>query len=161
MDEKIITVNSRKFDNRIQRSWQCKLLERTQNQIILLGEFDKEVIHQSLGVIRRGTISYEFFWLDKFFNVFRFHEPDGSFRNFYCNINLPPKFETNVIDYVDLDLDVLILRDFSFEILDVDEFENNADKFSYSKELCETVEKTLSGLIAKIENRIFPFDYKF
>ncbi len=160
MDKKIVTVNSRKFDYQIYRTWQCVLLEQTDNRLMLLGEFEKEVSHQSLGVIRRGTVSYEYFWFKKYFNVFRFHEPDGEFRNFYCNINLPPKFENNILDYVDLDIDVLIWRDFSFEILDIEDFEKDAEKFSYPFDLREIVKKTISELIEKIEKRNFPFDYQ-
>ena len=160
MNPKIVTVNSRKFDYQIYRTWQCELLEESSAHLVLLGEFEKEVVHPSLGVIGRGTMSYEYFWFGKYFNVFMFHEPDGEFRNFYCNINLPPKFENNNLDYVDLDIDILVWRDFSYEILDVEDFEKNSKKFSYSTELRQKVKETLSELIAKIENRIFPFDYQ-
>lgn len=161
MSDNDITVNSLKFDGKVHRSWKCKILKESENLILLEGKFEEEVRHSILGLIRRGTISFEFFWFDRWFNVFRFHEPDGSFRNFYCNINLPPTFENNVLDYVDLDIDVLVWRDFSYQVLDIDEFERNAKKFSYSKELRETVRRTLSELILKVENRVYPFDYKF
>jgi len=161
MEKKTITINSRKFDGEIYRSWQCEITEKSEEQLLLIGKFEKEVKHPHLGFIRRGTISYEFFWFDFWYNIFRFHEPDGTFRNFYCNISSPPKFEAGVLDYVDLDIDVLVWRDYSYQILDTDEFEQNAEKFSYSNELREMVRKTLSELISNIENRIYPFDYKF
>ena len=73
-----------------------------------------------------ATISYEFYWLDKWFNVFRFYEPDGTFRNFYCNINIPPTFENGILEYTDLDVDVIVDKNFSRTILDQDEFEENS-----------------------------------
>lgn len=126
-----------------------------------VGVFEKEISHPHLGVIRLGTISYEFYWLERWYNVFRFHEPDGSLRNFYCNINMPPKFENDILDYVDLDVDILVWRDFSRQILDTDEFESNSQKYAYSDDLREKVRDSLSELISLIDNRIFPFDYKF
>lgn len=156
----LYTINSKKFDNKIHKQWSAKLIERKNNLLVFYGEFEKEVKHQQLGVIRRNTKSFEFYWLDRGYNVFRFHEPEGDLRNFYCNLNLPPRFENNVLDYVDLDLDVLVWKDFSYEILDMDEFEKNSKKFNYSNSLKAEVEKNLKELLSLIELKSFPFDYQ-
>lgn len=157
----IVVINSRKFDGIIHRSWNARLIEQRSSLLLFVGEFEKEVSHPFLGVIRCGTVSYEFYWLDRWYNVFRFHEPDGSLRNFYCNVNMPPEFQNDVLDYVDLDIDVLVWKDFSHQILDVEEFEENAKNFSYTENLRKQVRTSLSELSYLIENRIFPFDYKF
>lgn len=159
-NERMVTINSRKFDGRIHRSWKAELTSRQNALLTFFGEFEKEVSHPQLGVIRRGTASYEFYWLDRWYNVFRFHEPDGELRNFYCNINTPPVFNDGVLDYTDLDVDVLVHPDFSFEILDTDEFEENARIFSYPSALREKVQTSLRELIVLIQNRQFPFDYE-
>jgi len=134
---------------------------RNNSLLKFVGEFQKEVIHSHLGVIGRGTISYEFYWLERWYNVFRFHEPDGGFRNFYCNINMPPKFENGILDYIDLDIDIVVWSDFSRQILDIEEFEENSHKYNYPNLLREKVRDSLSELISLIENRVFPFDNKF
>ena len=158
---KSITINSRKYDGNLHRSWKAELIETNNNLIEFIGKFDKEVAHSQLGVIGRGTISYEFYWFERWYNVFRFHEPDGTLRNFYCNINMPPKFENDVLDYVDLDIDVVIWKDFTRQILDVEEFDENSRKYAYPDSLREKVRESLSELILLVDNRIFPFDYKF
>lgn len=158
---KIITINSRKYDGSLHRSWRAELIGRNDNVLELVGEFEKEIIHPHLGIIGRGTISYEFYWLERWYNVFRFYEPLGDFRNFYCNINIPPKFENSVLDYIDLDIDVVVWKDFSRQILDTDEFEENSRRYIYSDALREKVADSLSELLSLIDNRIFPFDYKF
>lgn len=137
------------------------MLAAENSLLTFVGTFEKEVKHSKLGVIRPNTVSYEFYWLNRGYNVFRFHEPEGDLRNFYCNINLPPKFENNNLDYVDLDVDVLVWKDFSIEILDLDEFETNAQKFKYSKQIRDAVDKNLEELLALIDKKQFPFDYKF
>jgi uncharacterized protein len=150
-------INSRKFDGRIHRSWKAELVEETADYWIFLGEFEHEVSHPNLGVIRRGTVSYEYYWKHKWFNIFRFHEPQGDLRNFYCNINQPPVLSGGVLDYVDLDIDVLLWKDFSFEILDLDEFEHNRNLFRYSDEMVFKCRESLDELLSMIKERKFPF----
>ncbi len=158
--KQIVTINSRKFDGKIYRSWQAELLHQNSSLLTFVGKFSEEINHSQLGVIRRGTISYEFYWLDRGYNVFRFHQPEGDLRNFYCNLNLPPTFENGVIDYVDLDIDVLVWKDFSRQILDLDQFEENAKIFSYPQSLREEVARNLDEVLSLIETKSFPFDYK-
>jgi len=156
--EKNISINSKKFDGKICKTWRAELIKRENSLLIFKGVFDREIKHSDLGVIRRGTISYEYYWTDRWFNIFKFYEPDGVFRNFYCNINLPPTFEDNVLEYIDLDIDVIVWNDFSTNILDMDEFEINAEKYDYSNELKKNADSALAIVLQNIEDRIFPFD---
>jgi protein associated with RNAse G/E len=155
---KNVVINSRKFDQSISRSWTADLIERQNSLLVFVGIFNETVKHPFLGVIRPGTISYEYYWLGGWFNVFRFHEPEGEFRNFYCNLNMPPVFQNNVLDYVDLDIDVIVWKDFSHEIHDLDDFIINSKKYKYSEQLVKTAEVQLNKLLEMIENRDFPFD---
>ncbi len=149
----MITVNSRKFDGTIRRSWQCEFVERRDSLLVFVGEFDADIQHTDLGLIKKGTISYEYFWLDRWYNIFRFHEPAGELRNFYGNIAMPPKFENGILDYVDLDIDVLISPDFTPTILDRDEYERNAVTFGYAAEVKANVEGALKELLEVFETR--------
>jgi protein associated with RNAse G/E len=159
-DKSLIKINSRKFDGKIHRSWKAELIEETSDLYVFVGVFDFEVKHSKLGVIRRNTISHEYYWKNKWFNIFRFHEPDGNLRNFYCNINQPPELKNRVLDYIDLDIDVLVWRDFSLEILDLDEFEENIIKYQYSTELQRKVHSSLAEILNLVKKRKFPFDYQ-
>ncbi len=159
-ENKLITINSRKFDSEIHRSWQAELIEENEEIYTFVGVFDSEVKHSKLGVIRRETTSYEYYWKNKWFNIFRFHEPEGNLRNFYCNINQPPVLKNGVLDYIDLDIDVLVWQDFSFEILDLDEFAENILKYKYTADLQNKVQESVAEILKMIENKSFPFDYK-
>lgn len=153
-----ITINSRKFDGHIHRSWQAEFIEHNDSLLNFVGKFERGVSHPHLGVIRRGTVSYEFYWFDRWYNIFRFHEPEGELRNFYCNVNLPPTFDGEVLDYVDLDIDVVVWKDFSYQILDLEEFEKNAVKFSYPQEIYNRANESLKDILSLIKRRDFPFD---
>jgi len=159
-DNNIITINARKFDWTVHRTWQCEMIAENADYFIFLGKFAAEVRHRQLGIIRPGTVSYEYYWKSEYFNVFQFHEPGGEFRNFYCNLNMPPMFANNILDYVDLDIDVLVWKNFSIEILDLDEYEANIKKYTYPFELQQKVSESLSTLLEKIKTKTFPFDIK-
>ena len=157
-NKKTVTINSRKLDGTIHRSWQCEMVEENKNYYVFVGEFQKEVRHSHLGVIRPKTVSFEYYWKNQWYNVFRFHEPDGDFRNFYCNINMPPRLKDGILDYIDLDIDVLVWKDFSYQMLDLEEFAENAKRYNYSTKLKQKVSETLSELVTLIENKNFPFN---
>lgn len=155
---KSFTINSRKFDGSIHRSWRADLMEEKNSLLVFEGVFETEINHSHLGIIRPGTVSYEYYWTDRWYNIFRFHEPEGSLRNFYCNVNQPPVLNGSILDYVDLDIDVLVWKDFSFEVLDVDEFKDNAKKFKYSVELIEKIDESLKEILNLANNKLFPFN---
>jgi len=154
---KVFTVNSRKFDGKIHKTWKAKFLKKNENFILLIGSFQKDITHPHLNVIRRGTISYEFFWFKKWYSIFRFHEPDSTFKMFYCNINLPPTISDNTLDYIDLDIDIIVQKDMSYQILDLKEFQKNSQKFSYPQETIKKCYETLRELESMIKKRSFPF----
>lgn len=152
-----IIINSRNFNGEIKRSWKADFIEKRDSLLTFVGEFEDEVRHSELGIIRRGTISYEYYWLDRWFNIFKFHEPEGGLRNFYCNLNMPPRFENNILDYVDLEIDVLVSKNFEVKILDREEFDEKSKIYGYPDELVTKTFETLDELLKIIERRAFPF----
>lgn len=154
----LITVESCKYDGRVSRSWRVRLKRREGALLVVEGVFEAEVRHALLGHIVEGTVSTEFFWTDRWYSVFRFRQPSGALRNFYCNLNTPPRFEPGRISFVDLDIDVLVRPDFSYEVLDEDEFELHAEKFDYPADLRLRARQTLAEVISLVERREFPFD---
>lgn len=153
-----ITVNSRKFDLAISRTWQCELVSQNSALIILEGEFDRDVKHPGLGSIRCGTISFEYFWLDRWYNIFRFHEPGGLLRNYYCNVAMPPTLKNGVLDYVDLDIDVIVWPDNSYAVLDRDDFEVNAKRYGYPHYVKHRAERSVQELLALVAASELPTD---
>ena len=126
--------------------------------LVLEGKFDADIEHDLLGTIVSGTHSLEYYWLDRWYNVFRFSRPNGELRNYYCNVNVPPSFNGGILSYVDLDLDILVAPDFSFQILDAKDFERNAAVYGYDDEIRANAQRALRELVAMIERRSFPFN---
>src|SRR2546423_7136346 len=156
--DKTITVRVLKYDGREYRRWNAKLVRRDRSLIVLEGEFDIEVQHSQLGYIPLGTRTVEYYWLDKWYNVFRFLGNAGETRLWYCNVNIAPIVEDLLLTYVDLDIDILVQADFSYQILDLDEFEHHTRVFSYPQEVQESAKNALAELISRVAGRLFPFN---
>lgn len=154
----MITVRACKYDGSEHRRWQATVLRQEGSLLILDASFDREITHELLGTILNGTRSVEYYWFDRWYNVFRFSQPNGELRNFYCNINIPPQFDGETLSYVDLDIDILVEPDFTFTILDRDDFEKNARRYSYSAAVQQSANQALTELTELVERRAFPFN---
>jgi uncharacterized protein len=154
---RLIIVRVLKHDGTEYRRWSGQLAQREGPLIILHAEFDVGVSHHLLGEIKRGTKTIEYYWLDRWYNVFRFVEADGTTRLWYSNINTPPILDSGVLSYIDLDIDVLVQPDGSYQVLDSDEFEANAKVYGYSDEEKVRVRAAVEELTSMIKKREFPF----
>src|SRR5437016_4816016 len=152
-----ITVRVLKYDGTEYRRWPARLARRDGSFIVLEGEFEYDVDHSLLGSIRRGTRTEEYYWLDRWYNIFRFLDDAGGTRLYYCNVSTPPQFDGELLSYVDLDIDILVQPDLSYRVLDSDEFEAHALQYGYSEETRTNAYAALSGLIYLIEHEQFPF----
>lgn len=157
MKEERFTVNSLRYDHSVRRSWECDLVTRSNEVVELVGQFDGEVQHSELGLIKTGTQSIEFFYTSRWYNHFIFLEPNGSLRNHYFNICMPPTIGKSMIDYVDLDIDLVVWPNGKVITLDLDEFEANAGKFQYPEEIRKKALDTLSELKGLMNDGICRF----
>jgi protein associated with RNAse G/E len=154
-----VTVRALKFDGREHRRWQAELVRCQDSLLELVGTFEEEINHRLLGKIACGTVSQEYYWLDRWYNVFRFLWPDGALRSYYCNVNVPPTFDGRRLDFIDLDMDILVSPDHTYIILDEDEFEINAKLYQYPPDVQRGARQALDELVRLIESRQFPFDH--
>lgn len=152
-----ITVRVLKYDGAEYRRWDASLARKDGTLIVLDAAFMEEVDHDLLGNISRGTRTIEYYWLDRWYNAFRFLESDGTTKLFYCNINMPPALRGGVLSYIDLDIDILVQPDFSYQVLDLDEFAANSLKYRYSEEIKGHTRSAVDELVSLIETRQFPF----
>ena len=153
-----ITVVSLNYDRTVRKTWAANLISSGPGFVELAGFFDRDITHPTLGNIHKGTLTVEYFWPDRWFNIFKFLEPDGRLKYFYCNIAMPPEFVDGKIEYVDLDIDVIVLPDGSPQILDEDDFAISAKRFQYSDDLVARVKAVLKELLELLDKKEFPFD---
>ena len=154
-----IVVRACKYDGSEHRRWTAQLVKQEGALIVLDAKFPEEIIHDSLGTIAAGTHSLEYYWLDRWYNIFRFAQPNGELRNYYCNVNVPPTFDGETLSYVDLDLDILVAPDLSYRILDIVDFERNTEEYCYPSALQANARQAVDELVRLIETRQFPFNH--
>jgi uncharacterized protein len=147
-----------KYDGREHRRWPARIAKLEGPLLVLDAVFEEEIKHDLLGTISSGTLSTEYYWLDRWYNVFRFSDSDQKLRNFYCNVNQPPSFDGRVLSYIDLDIDVLVAPDLTFQILDVEDFEENTKRYAYPEDVQANARQALKELTTLIEARKFPFN---
>ena len=152
-----VEVRAYKYDGTLHRTWEADLIRQEGSLVVLDAKFPDEIVHELLGTIASGTPSLEYYWLDRWYNVFRFAQPDGNLRNYYCNVNVPAKFDGETLSYVDLDLDILVDPDFSYRVIDIEDFERNAKLFGYTEELQANARQALAELVSLIKSHAFPF----
>ena len=152
-----IFVHSCKHDGRVNRRWPARVARREGSLIVLDAVFEEEVRHPLIGVIEAGTHSTEFFWTDRWYSVFRFQTHSGALLKFYCNLNTPARLDRGVLSFIDLDVDVLVEPDYSYTVLDEDEFELHAELYGYPQTYRDNVQRALGELLRLVESREFPF----
>jgi len=158
VDGSDILVSVRKYDGLEHRRWRARIAKSEGPLLVLDAVFEEEIEHDLLGTIALGTVSTEYYWLDRWYNVFRFSDKSGTLKNFYCNVNQPPSFDGRVLSYIDLDIDVLVAPDLTYKILDLEDFEENARRYSYPEDVQANAHRAVKELTELIESRAFPFN---
>ena len=116
-----------------------------------------------LGYVRfeTGDIFVEYYYTERWFNIFAIYSSDGIHKGWYCNIVEPARISRERIEQVDLLLDVWINPAGEPLILDEDEFAQ-ADLSEWQREgarqglqdlltMLATHEEVFSSLRSKIE----------
>jgi protein associated with RNAse G/E len=152
-----ITVRVLKYDGTEHRRWNATLVRQDESLIVLEASFEDEVEHHLIGNIKRGTRTIEYYWPDRWYNIFRFLESDGETKLYYCNVSMPPSINGGILSYIDLDIDILVRPDFSYHVLDLEEFAANAMRYGYPEQVSVQTHEAVAELTSMIEKREFPF----
>jgi protein associated with RNAse G/E len=71
-----------------------------------------------------GDHFYEYFYTDRWFNIFAIFSASGVLRGWYCNVTRPAVYRDDVIESEDLEIDLFVSPDRQTMLrLDLDEFE--------------------------------------
>jgi uncharacterized protein len=103
--------------------YQADVIAMDSDHAILQAFFDIDDRDDGYFVWQKGDRFIEWYFADRWYNVFRIHDRDtDAIRGWYCNITRPARLQPDAIQWDDLALDVLIRPDGEFLLLDEDEF---------------------------------------
>lgn len=120
-----VRVQKRRPDGSLVLAWDGTVLRADPRGVVLQAVFNVDLWDvSSLLTLRRGDIFVEFYYWNRWYNVFQVAAPDGTLKGWYCNLALPLTREPGTGDllYVDLALDVVAGPHLDYEILDEDEY---------------------------------------
>ena len=96
---------------------------------------------------------------EKFYSpIFFWQHETNEFLCYYINFQLPLQRSHCAINTLDLDLDIVIRPDFSYEWKDIDDYEKGIEAGVILPEWVEEIKIAKTEILEKLEKRQYPFD---
>lgn len=156
----MITVVKQDPRGKTQLRYQGEIVESLPDRIILQATWAHPP--RDLGYIQfePGDCFTEYFYTDRWFNIFDITSADGTRKGWYCNVAEPAIIFDHRVEQIDLILDVWVSPDGKPLILDEDEFvaastlsdeqrERARQGLQAILQLLETRQEMFSGIIEK------------
>jgi protein associated with RNAse G/E len=100
-----------------------KVLSRSATMVKLEARFNREDYAAGYHTFRRGDRFVEWFYSDRWYNIFQMHDVDDDrIKGWYCNMTRPALLQADAIYAEDLALDLMVYPNGRFRVLDEDEF---------------------------------------
>jgi len=104
-------------------TYEGELLECSATHRLIHARWMRDVLDVGYVLFEPGDHLYEYFYTDRWYNVYQMYAVDGQLKGWYCNITRPARFDTCSIESEDLELDVFVSPDRqTILVLDEDEF---------------------------------------
>jgi uncharacterized protein len=131
-----------------------EVVERLADGIVIAAQWRHAA--KDLGYTRfePGDRFTEYYYTDRWFNIFDISTPDGTRKGWYCNVAEPAVIYDDHIEQVDLLLDVWVNPDGKPLVLDEDEFDADT---TLSEEQRRGAQQGLRELLEWIAARKTPF----
>jgi predicted RNA-binding protein associated with RNAse of E/G family len=107
--------------------YRCLLLERSENDAVLLYRLTRTWRVSGLE-LHEGAMTLAYYWTDRPYNVYHWHDPDGGTLGVYFNISDNTRIESKSIHWRDLAVDLLVYGDGRPEWLDEDELPDGLER---------------------------------
>ncbi len=151
-----IQIQSYKHDQSLHRIWEKATVLFSDDKTTIVVNKRTKVIEANGRFWHTREPSVTWFFKDRWFNIIGIIKKDGI--AYYCNIASPYLIDEEALKYIDYDLDVKVLCDLSYNILDRNEYNKHQESMKYSEELKVILEEELLKLIQMIQKKEGPFN---
>lgn len=141
--------------------YNCKLL-KVQNQNVVLFHIIQEsftmIADQIKLTIPKGSYSVAYYWKDRPYNLYIWRDNKGKYLGSYFNIVKNTYMTDKLVSFEDLIIDIMVLPNGEYFILDEDELPETLDRFENGsvlqtlKLLRDSIDIFLSQIILETEN---------
>lgn len=151
------TLHSYKHDGNLHRIWShVTILEETDETIIVANKRTKVI--ESNGrfwFTKEPSVSY--FFKHRWYNAIGIIKKTGI--SYYCNLSSPIMHDDEALKYIDYDLDIKVFPDYSYKVLDRNEYRKHRKQMQYPDEICDILEREMKDLKKRINAHEEPFDH--
>ena len=131
-----------------------QVLRRDGRTIVLRTGWDRASLDLGFVVLEPGDRWTEYFYADRWYNIFEIHASDGRLKGWYCNVTRPARISEEQVLAEDLALDLWVAPDGEPQVLDEDEFA----ALSLRPAEREAARQALAELQGMVAQRVAPFD---
>jgi len=132
----------------------AELVTRLEHGVVLDAYWNHARRDLGYTIFEPGDHFIEYFYSDRWFNIFAISTAAGQRKGWYCNVAAPARIDAGLVEQVDLLLDVWVTPDGQTLILDEDEFA--ADQ-TLTTEQRLGARQGLHALLALLAARLEPF----
>ncbi len=150
-----ITVAKRDEKGAALLSYEGTVVERGATWVCLRAVFGRADHDAGYVTFRRGDVMTEWFYADRWYNVFRLQDVDsGQLKGWYCNVTRPANITETAVTADDLALDLFVSPDGAALLLDEDEFA----ALDLSADDRAGALRAIDRLLEAVDSRTPPFD---
>jgi predicted RNA-binding protein associated with RNAse of E/G family len=149
----LVTVRKLDHAGRQVTAYPGRVLRRDDRAIVLRTGWDRAPLDVGFVVLEPGDRWTEYFYDDRWYNIFEICTSDGRLKGWYCNITRPACISADEVAAEDLALDLWVGPDGEMQVLDEDEF----DALLLTAEEHEASQNALAELQAMVAQGVDPF----
>jgi len=153
----MITVVKKNSRGEATVQYNGEVTERLPHRVIIQAYWTRPTMDLGYTNFEPGDRFVEYYFTNRWFNIFDISRADGHRKGWYCNIAEPAIFFDDHIEQVDLLLDVWVNPEGEPLILDEDEFANDT---TLSSEQRNGAQQGLHDLLEMIATQQEPFSYR-
>jgi hypothetical protein len=131
-----------------------RVLRRTGVFIVLRTEWDRSPLDLDFVTLEPSDRWTEYFYADRWYNIFEICASGGRLKGWYCNVTRPPYISDTEVTAEDLALDLWVAPDREMRVLDEDEFA----ALSLAPAECAAARRALAELQTMVREGAAPFD---
>jgi len=149
-----MTVHKLNTRGQIVLAYEGELVERLADGVCLDAIWIWPPLALDYTTFETGAHFIEWYYTDRWYNIFRVHSADGTLRGWYCNIAEPATITEDTIACRDLILDLWVAPDGSTLALDEEEF---AEDTTLDEATRAAALAAMDELRQLVRERAFPF----
>lgn len=148
------TVHKRDHTGKIVLSYQGEVIGRGETWVCIQARFEQSTRDLGYMVLKHGDMFTEWFYSDRWYNVFQIHDVDDNrLKGYYCNITRPAEISEAEVASDDLALDLFVHPNGMTQLLDEDEYES----LQLPSHIQQTIRQTLAELKQLVAAKKGPF----